>query len=98
MKSHLNHILVEPHFSEKSMEEKQKNNVHVFKVAKRANKIEIKKAVEYHFGVKVSDVQTVRVAGKTKRTSKGIGKRPDYKKAYVTIIPGSGEIEYFEGT
>lgn len=96
--SRLNKILLAPHLSEKSLAVKSANNVHVFKVRTDANKIEIKQAVETHFGVKVSDVRTVKVKPSTRRVGRHIGKTAAFKKAYVTVVPGSGEIAYFEGT
>ncbi|WP_313752682.1 50S ribosomal protein L23, partial [Mixta calida] len=60
----------------------------VFKVATDATKLEIKKAVEGLFGVKVENVSTVNVLGKTKRTARGLGKRNDWKKAIVSLQPG----------
>lgn len=96
--SRLNKVLLKPILSEKSMEMRAENNVHVFKVLKDANKIEIKQAVEAHFDVKVSEVNTVKVHAKKRRVGRQMGKTASYKKAYVTIVPDSGEIEYFEGT
>ncbi|WP_196593793.1 50S ribosomal protein L23 [Pectinatus sottacetonis] len=68
---------------------------YVFKVAKRANKIEIGKAVEEIFKVKVTDVNTINVTGKVKRMGRTMGKRPDYKKAIVKLAAGE-TIEFFE--
>ncbi len=69
---------------------------YTFKVSLHANKIEIRKAVEAVFGVKVKSVNTIRMTGKFKRMGKYIGKRPDYKKAIVTLHEGE-TIEFFEG-
>lgn len=96
--SRLNKVLVAPHLSEKSLTVKAENNVHVFKVLTDANKIEIKQAVEAHFGVKVSNVRTIKVKPTLRRVGRHMGKTAAFKKAYVTIVPDSGEIEYFEGT
>lgn len=60
----------------------------VFKVDTTATKLEIKKAVEQLFNVKVDSVSTLNVKGKTKRTVRGLGKRNDWKKAYVSLQPG----------
>jgi large subunit ribosomal protein L23 len=98
MKDRLNRILLAPHLSEKSMAQKTAGNVHVFRVLPDANKIEIKQAIETHFGVKVADVQTSNVKPKKRRVGKNLGKTAAWKKAYVTVVPESGEIEYFEGT
>jgi len=96
--SRLNKILVAPHLSEKSLALKAEANVHVFKVLPDANKIETKQAVEFHFGVKVANVRTVKVKPPLRRVGRHMGKTAAFKKAYVTIVPDSGEIEYFEGT
>jgi large subunit ribosomal protein L23 len=69
---------------------------YTFKVPLHANKIEIRKAVEKIFDVKVKSVATLRTMGKFKRMGKYIGKRPDYKKAIVTLREGE-TIEFFEG-
>ena len=69
---------------------------YTFKVPLHANKIEIRKAVEKVFDVKVKSVTTLRMMGKFKRMGKYIGKRPDYKKAIVTLQEGE-TIEFFEG-
>ena len=63
-------------------------NQFVFKVDTTATKLEIKKAVEQLFNVKVKAVSTLNVKGKTKRTVRGLGKRNDWKKAYVSLQPG----------
>ncbi|MFK5984548.1 MAG: 50S ribosomal protein L23 [Pseudomonadota bacterium] len=82
-------VLISPHVSEKSAMNAQNNNQYVFKVQKAANKFEIKKAVETLFEVKVSNVQTSIAKGKEKRFGKFIGKRKDWKKAYITLAEGS---------
>lgn len=69
---------------------------YTFKVPLHANKIEIRKAVESVFNVKVKSVATIRVLGKVKRMGKFEGKRSDYKKAVVTLHEGE-TIEFFEG-
>ena len=98
MSQRLNQILQAPHLSEKSMFTKEQDNVYVFRVLPDANKIEIKKAVESHFEVKVTNVTTCTVRPRKRRLGKHLGKTAGWKKAYVTVKPGSGEIEYFEGT
>ena len=70
---------------------------YTFEVAKGANKIEIKQAVEGIFGVKVASVNTMNVLGKIKRMGVHSGKRPDWKKAIVTLKEDSKTIEFFEG-
>ena len=66
-----------------------------FEVARDANKIEIKRAVESVFHVKVDSVQTMQMRGKTKRQSRWVGRRNDWKKAIVTLKPDQ-KIELFE--
>lgn len=70
---------------------------YVFQVDNRANKVEIKKAVEELFDVKVKDVNTIRMTGKVKRMGLHSGRRPNWKKAVVTLAEGSKPIEIFEG-
>lgn len=81
-------VLVGPHISEKASVLADGKSQFVFKVAVDATKLEIKKAVEGLFSVKVDEVRTVNVQGKTKRTARGLGKRNDWKKAYVSLQPG----------
>lgn len=98
MNTRMNKILLAPLLTEKSMDQKIEQNVHVFKVSTTANKIEIKQAVETHFGVEVTQVRTVNVKPRKRRMGRFTGKTAAWKKAYVTVREGSGEIEYFEGT
>ena len=88
-------IIIKPVVTEKSIG-LMENNKYVFKVAFSANKIEIKKAVEEIFKVKVVDVNTVRVKGKEKRMGRSVGRTSDYKKAIVQLAEGDS-IEIFEG-
>ncbi len=89
-------ILRRPLITEKSTTEKETSNKLVFEVALRANKIEIKQAVEQMFKVSVLDVTTMTMRGKKKRVGRFITRRPDWKKAMVTIKPGQ-RVEFFEG-
>lgn len=98
MNTNLNRILIAPHLTEKSMDKKETQSTYVFRVLPSANKTEIKKAIEAHFGVKVEKVATTNVRAQKRRVGRYMGKTAAWKKAYVTIQPGSGEIEYFEGT
>ena len=68
----------------------------VFEVARDANKIEIKHAIQTLFRVTVTDVRTLVVRGKVKRVGRFSGQRPGWKKAFVTLKPGDN-IEFFEG-
>ncbi len=86
-------VLMAPHISEKSSIAADQNNQIVFKVATDATKPEIKQAVELLFGVKVDRVQVSNVKGKTKRFGSLMGRRSDWKKAYVTLQEGQ-EIDF----
>ena len=84
----LTQVLVAPHISEKTAGLADDKNQHVFKVLPNANKQEIKSAVEQLFNVKVAAVRTVNVKGKAKRFGRAMGKRSDWKKAYVRLEEG----------
>ena len=88
-------IIIKPVVTERSMENMESKR-YTFKVDTRANKSEIKKAVETMFGVKVKQVNTMNITGKKKRMGANVGKRPDWKKAIVTLTEDSKEIEFFE--
>lgn len=81
-------ILLGPHISEKTTRIADSANQITFKVAPDATKGEIKKAVELMFDVEVQAVQVVNMKGKTKRFSFSVGKRKNWKKAYVTLKEG----------
>jgi len=85
----LTKIIVGPVVAEKATRVAENNNQVVLKVLPNANKLEIKHAVETLFDVKVSAVTTTNVKGKIKRTGRVLGKRSDWKKAYVTLAEGS---------
>ncbi len=90
-------IIRRPVITEQSMEAVA-DKKYVFMVDVDSNKTEIKAAVEAVFGVKVAKVNTVRMQGKAKRTGAyPVGKRPEYKKAIVTLTADSKTIEFFEG-
>ena len=94
-------IIRKPIISERSMEvvfDREGNEIkkYTFEVPVTANKIEIKKAVEEVFGVKVAAVNTMRVMGKVKRMGRFEGRRPSWKKAIVTLAKDSKTIEFFE--
>ncbi|MCK5503529.1 MAG: 50S ribosomal protein L23 [Thermodesulfovibrionia bacterium] len=88
--------IVGPLLTEKGTMLKEKDNKVLFRVAKKANKIEIKKAVEEIFKVKVDSVTTMICKGKTKRMGRYEGKRPDWKKAIVTLKEGE-KLDFIEG-
>ena len=89
-------VIKEPHITEKGSLQKELHNQIVFKVDRRANKIEIRNAVEALFKKKVLHVRTINLQGKKRRLGKHIGKRSDWKKAIVKLAPGEN-IEFFEG-
>jgi large subunit ribosomal protein L23 len=82
--------------TEKTSIQKEIANQLTFEVDRRANRIEIKRAIESAFKVRVATVQTMQVKGKVKRRGRNIGKRRDWKKAIVTLMPGE-RIDFFEG-
>ena len=82
------HILLGPHMSEKAAIAAEDANQYVFKVALDATKIEIKTSVEQLFKVKVDNVRTLRVKGKSKRNRFGMSTKPTWKKAYVRLEQG----------
>lgn len=88
-------VIKKPLITEKTTSQKDDNNVVAFVVARCANKLEIKSATETLFKVKVAGVKTINVSGKVKRSGKHIGKRSNWKKAYVTLEQGSS-IDFFE--
>ena len=89
-------IIIKPIITEQSMEATEEKK-YVFQVANDANKIEIKKAIEEIFGVKVEKVNTIRMDGKEKRMGVHIGRRANWKKAMVKLTADSKTIEFFEG-
>lgn len=88
-------IIIKPLITEKTMDMQQQKK-YVFIVDRKANKTEIKNALESIFGVKVAKVNTINVRGKVKRMGRFEGKRPDWKKAIVTLTDDSKTIEFFE--
>lgn len=89
-------ILIKPLLTEKMTALKESENRVSFVVDKRANKIEVKKAVEEAFKVKVAAVNVMNLLGKKKRLGRFAGKRPDWKKAIITLKKGE-KLELFEG-
>ena len=88
-------VIIKPILSEKSYADIA-NKRYTFKVAPDSNKVEIKKAVEELFGVKVKQVNTSNVSGKFKRQGKTQGYTSDWKKAIVTLADDSKSIEFFD--
>lgn len=93
----LHQIILAPVISEKATRVAEKSNQAVFKVLRDAQKTEIKEAVEKLFKVKVTNVATLNVKGKIKRFGQSMGKRSDWKKAYVTLAEGQ-EIDFVGGS
>ena len=89
-------IIRRPVVSEKTTLQKEAANQVTFEVDRGANRIDIKRAVEKAFNVKVMSVQTMQVTGKVKRRGRILGKRRNWKKAMVRLMPGE-RIEFFEG-
>jgi large subunit ribosomal protein L23 len=81
-------VLLGPHVSEKGHTAADKHNQIVFRVRRDANKAEIRQAVELMFEVKVAGVQVINCKGKSKRFGRNMGKRSDWKKAYVRLAEG----------
>lgn len=90
-------IIRRPLITEKSTVEREDKNIVAFEVHRDANKIEVKRAVEAQFKVKVAEVRIARVHGKVRRQGRWQGRRPDWKKAYVRLVEGEKQIEFFEG-
>ena len=89
-------VIKGPIITEKGTLVNEVGNQVLFRVDRRANKVEIRQAVERLFKVKVEKVRTSRLLGKTRRVGKTSGRRPDWKKAYVTLAEGA-RIDFFEG-
>ncbi len=90
-------IIRRPVITEKSTLQRELSNTYAFEVAMSANKIEVRRAVEAQFKVKVAEVRISRVHGKERRQGRYSGRRPDWKKALVKLAPGEKQIEFFEG-
>jgi large subunit ribosomal protein L23 len=90
-------VIRRPLITEKATRLKEASNTVCFEVARDANKIEIARAVQALFGVKVADVRVANREGKWKRMGKFIGQRKGWKKAYVRLAAGEKPIEFFEG-
>ena len=89
-------IIKRPLVTEKSNIQKETANQLTFEVDRRANRIEIRRAIEQIFNVRVASVRTMQITGKVKRRGRTLGKRRDWKKAIVTLRPGE-RIDFFEG-
>ena len=89
-------IIIRPVITEKTTQLKATSGVVCFEVARSANKIEIKRAIELLFKTKVAEVRTQSNTGKVRRVGRNMGKTKDWKKAYVRLRDGEKPIEYFE--
>ncbi len=89
-------IIKRPLITEKTTIQKESFNQVTFEVDRAANRVEIKRAIEKIFNVRVARVQTLQITGKRKRRGWIVGKRKDWKKAIVTLMPGE-RIDFFEG-
>ena len=93
---HYSEIIRSPLITEKGTLVNEQANQVLFKVTRDANKVEIQRAVEQFFNVKVVKVRTVNLLGNTRRVGRSMGRRSDWKKAYVTLAEGQ-RIDFFEG-
>ena len=89
-------IIIRPLITEKTNIQKDAANQVSFEVDRRANRVEIRRAVEKIFKVRVAEVRTMQVKGKIKQRGRIVGKRKDWKKAIVKLVPGE-RIDFFEG-
>lgn len=89
-------VIRRPLITEKSTGLREERNIVAFEVDRRANKIEVKRAVENQFKVEVAEVRIANMHGKERRQGRYAGRRPDWKKAYVRLT-GDKTIEFFEG-
>ena len=88
-------IIIRPVITERTMDQMAENK-YTFRVAKSANKVQIREAVEKIFGVTVQSVNTMNISGKKRRQGWNVGKSSDWKKAIVTLTPESKSIEFFD--
>jgi large subunit ribosomal protein L23 len=93
----LTDVIRRPLVTEKTSILREDGRTIVFEVAPAANKVEIKRAVEQLLGAKVASIRTGLVHGKVKRQGRFAGRRPDWKKAYVTLREGEKMPEFLEG-
>jgi large subunit ribosomal protein L23 len=88
--------IIRPLITEKTSIQKEDFNQVSFEVDQRANRVEIKRSIEKIFKVRVADVRTMHIKGKVKQRGRIVGKRRDWKKAIVKLMPGE-RIDFFEG-
>ena len=90
-------VIRRPLITEKSQIQRDDTNTVAFEVDRRANKIDVKRAVEAQFKVKVAEVRIASMHGKVRRQGRFVGRLADWKKAYVRLAEGEKTIEFFEG-
>ena len=90
-------IIRRPLITEKAGIIRETMNIMAFEVDGRANKIEIRRAVETQFKVKVAEVRVANMHGKLRRQGRFAGRRADWKKAFVRLAPGEKAVDFFEG-
>jgi large subunit ribosomal protein L23 len=90
-------VIRRPLITEKSAEKRETENIIAFEVHRDANKIDVRRAVQVQFKVKVAEVRIANCHGKVRRQGRFVGRRPDWKKAYVRLAAGEKPIEFFEG-
>ncbi len=90
-------VIRRPLITEKTTLQREMTNTYAFEVAMAANKIEIRRAVETQFKVKVAEVRVSRQRGKERRQGRYAGYQSNWKKAYVRLADGEKQIEFFEG-
>lgn len=93
----LTEVIRRPLITEKTTAMRDEGQTLVFEVARDANKIDVRRAVEKLLGSKVAEVRTSLTHGKTKRQGRWVGRRPDWKKAYVRLKAGEKMPDIFEG-
>jgi len=96
-KDYLSTVVIAPHVSEKAARIATEGNQYVFRVRRDASKPEIRAAVEFLFEVKVDTVNVVNQPGKAKRFGRSLGRRSDWKKAYVRLRDGENLPEFLQG-
>ena len=90
-------VIRRPLITEKAGMLRETMNIMVFEVDSHANKIEIRRAVETQFNVKVAEVRVANTHGKLRRQGRFAGRRADWKKAFVRLAPGEKAVDFFEG-
>ena len=93
----LTEVIRRPLITEKTTVLREAGNAIVFEVARGANKIDVKRAIEKLLGAKVAQVRTSITRGKLKRQGRYVGRRSDWKKAYVTLKDGEKMPDFLEG-